>query len=226
MLLTRVRLVSAPEREVADGDTLLDSMREGLRFVRGDRVLRLLIGGTGVIVLAAGMMNVAEVVLAQRDLGVGGTGFAALVAVYGVGGLLGSLAGAASTTLRRLSLGYVGGLGLLSLGLLATALAPTLWWALASFAVTGFGNALSMTHDRGLTAGARACPDALAHGRAERHDRVLGLRRRSRAGRHTRGPVRRSRRVRRLRRRPGAGRRGGRPRPAAPRFRTHAGRRR
>ena len=64
--------------------------------------------------------------------------------------LLGSLASAASTTLRRLTLGYVGGLGLLSLGLLAPALAPSLWWALASFFVTGFGNALSMTHDRGL----------------------------------------------------------------------------
>jgi MFS family permease len=149
--LSRVRLVSAPEREVAEGGTLVDSMRDGLRFVRGDRVMRLLVGGTGVIVLAAGMMNVAEVLLAQRDLAAGGSGFAALVAVYGIGGLLGSLAGAASTTLRRLSLGYVGGLGLLALGLLATALAPSLWWALASFAVTGFGNALSMTHDRGLT---------------------------------------------------------------------------
>jgi MFS family permease len=149
-LLTRVRLVSVPERDEASEDSLVESTREGLRFVRGERVLRLLVGGTGVIVLAAGMMNVAEVVLAQHDLKVGGTGFAAMVAVFGVGAVLGSLAGAHSNTLARLKVGYVGGLGILAVGLLGSALATSLPLALITFFVTGLGNAASMTHDRGL----------------------------------------------------------------------------
>jgi MFS family permease len=146
-LLTRVRLVSVPERDEESDDSLVESTREGLRFVRGDRVLRLLVGGTGVIVLAAGMMNVAEVVLAQQDLKVGGTGFAAMVAVFGIGAVLGSLASAHSDTLGRLKVGYVGGLGILAVG---SALATSLPLALISFFVTGLGNAASMTHDRGL----------------------------------------------------------------------------
>ena len=150
LALTRVRPVCEPPREEAEEASLLSSTREGLRFIRGERVLRVLVAGTGVIVLAAGMMNVAEVLLAQRDLKVGGAGFAAMVAVFGVGAVLGSLAGARSETPVRLKLGYVGGLALLALGLLGSALAPSLPWAIASFFVTGFGNAASMTHDRGL----------------------------------------------------------------------------
>ena len=149
--LSRVRLVAAPERDAEPAqDTLLDSTREGLRFVRRERVLRLLVAGTGVIVLAAGMMNVAEVLLAQRELKVGGAGFAAMVSVFGIGAVLGSLAGARSDTPQRLKRGYVAGLVVLALGLLGSALAPALGWAIASFFVTGFGNSLSMTHDRGL----------------------------------------------------------------------------
>jgi MFS family permease len=150
VLLTRVRLASVPERDEQTGDSLVESTRAGLRFVRSDRVLRLLVGGTGVIVLAAGMMNVAEVVLAQHDLRVGGTGFAALVGVFGIGAVLGSLVSAHSTTLGRLKLGYVGGLGILGLGLLGSSLATSLPLALITFFVTGLGNATTMTHDRGL----------------------------------------------------------------------------
>jgi MFS family permease len=50
----------------------------------------------------------------------------------------------------RLKRGYVGGLVVLASGLVGSALAPSLRWAIASFFVTGVGNALSMTHDRGL----------------------------------------------------------------------------
>ena len=77
-------------------------------------------------------------------------GFAAMVAVFGVGAVLGSLASARSATLARLKLGYVGGLGILGAGLVGSALAPSLPWALASFFITGFGNSVSMAHDRGL----------------------------------------------------------------------------
>jgi MFS family permease len=96
------------------------------------------------------MMNVAEVLLAQKDLAVGGAGFAAMVAVFGVGMVVGSTVSARSETLKRLKLGYVVGLGALGLGLIGSALAPSLSFALATFFCTGVGNSVSMTHDRGL----------------------------------------------------------------------------
>jgi MFS family permease len=145
----RVRFVSEPERDTGDA-SLVDGVREGLRYVGRDRVLRLLASATGVIVLASGMMNVAEVLLAQEDLEAGGAGFALLVTVFGVGSVLGSLASARSTTLARLKRGYVAGHGVLGLGLLGTALAPTVAWAAAGFFVTGLGTSAAMTHDRGL----------------------------------------------------------------------------
>jgi MFS family permease len=150
ILFARVKLVSAPARDSDDDVSLVAGAREGLRFVASDCVLRVLVCGTGAIVLAAGMMNVAEVLLAQRDLRVGGAGFAAMVAVFGIGATFGSVAAAGSVTLARLKRGYVAGLVLLAAGLLGSALAPSLPFALASFFITGFGNAFSMTHDRGL----------------------------------------------------------------------------
>ena len=148
--LTRVRMVSEVAVDDETEDSLMESTREGLRFVARDRVLRVLAAATGVIVLAAGMMNVAEVLLAKRDLHVSGAGFAVMVSVFGIGAVFGSLWSARSETLAQLKLGYVGGLGIAGAGLLGSALAPSLPWAVASFFLTGVGNAVSMTHDRGL----------------------------------------------------------------------------
>jgi MFS family permease len=143
--LLMARVTAAPERD--EESSLMEGARAGLAFVRSDRVLRVLVGATGVIVLAAGMMNVGEVLLAERVLGAGGVGFAALIGLFGAGAVLGSLVSARSQSLRA---GYLGGLALLGCGLLGSALAPGLAFALCSFFVTGLGQGVSMTHDRAL----------------------------------------------------------------------------
>ena len=112
LLLARVR--STTERE--EDSSLLKGAREGLAFVRADPVLRVLVGATGAIVLAAGMMNVGEVLLAEGVLGAGGAGFAAMIGVFGAGAVLGSLASARSPSLTA---GYLAGLALLGLGLIS-----------------------------------------------------------------------------------------------------------
>jgi MFS family permease len=150
VLLARTKLASVPEQDSNDEASLVAGAREGLRFVARDRVLRVLISGTGVIVLTCGMMNVAEVLLAERELNVGGAGFAAMVAVFGVGAVLGSLASARSETLAELKRGYLAGLVILAAGLLGSSLAPNLGVALVSFFITGVGSSASMTHDRGM----------------------------------------------------------------------------
>jgi MFS family permease len=102
------------------------------------------------VTLCAAMMNVAEVLLARRALHVGGDGFAAMVAVFGVGIVAGSLCSARSTGPRQLSVGLAAGLAILGLGLVGSSLAPSLPCALVTFFVTGFGSSVEATHGRGL----------------------------------------------------------------------------
>jgi MFS family permease len=148
VLVARIGVVAAPPAET--GGSLVADARASLRMMTRDRVLRVMVFGTGVIVLAAGMMNVAEVLLAQHDLRVGGAGFAAMVAVFGIGSVLGSTASARSTSLGRLKAGYLAGHAVLGAGMVGSALSGSLAVAMATFFITGFGQAASMTHNRGL----------------------------------------------------------------------------
>jgi MFS family permease len=119
-----------------------------------------LIGASGAVTCAAATMNVGELVLAQRDLGAGPTGYALLVSVYGIGLVAGSLrAGRGGDERRR----HVAGIAILGVGMVATALAPVLAAALVTFAATGFGNGLFMVSNRVLLQ--RAVPERL-RGRA------------------------------------------------------------
>jgi MFS family permease len=90
-------------------------------------------------------MNVAEPLLATGPLGAGNSGYSVLVGVYGAAMIIGSLA------LARAGSGVLGlrrrllvGLVLQGAGMVGSAAAPSLAWALASFAVTGVGNTLAV----------------------------------------------------------------------------------
>jgi MFS family permease len=90
-------------------------------------------------------MNVAEPLLATGRLGAGNSGYSVLVAVYGAAMVVGSLvlarAGSSVIGLRRRMLV---GLVVQGAGMIGSAAAPDLGWAVASFAVTGVGNALNI----------------------------------------------------------------------------------
>ena len=119
---------------------------------------------SGFVVLAAGTMNVAELVLAQEELGSGRVGFALLVSAYGCGLISGSLIGArdddGEAGLRRR---YLGGMALMVAGLLGSAFSPALGFAMFCFAITGAGDGLFILSDRVLLQ--RMVPERL-HGRA------------------------------------------------------------
>jgi MFS family permease len=119
---------------------------------------RALILTSGAVVLAAGATNVAEIVLAEQDLHAGGGGFGVLVSAFGVGMLAGSLLGS-----RGEETLYLGAIAALALGLLGSAAAPSLPWALPTFALAGIGNGLFVVAGRTLLQ--RAVPQRL-HGRA------------------------------------------------------------
>ena len=148
LLLTRLRGVTRPAE--ASCETLLSATRAGIRAVIGDRMTRTLMCTSGAVVMVAGTMNVAELVLAQRELGAGSSGFALLVCAYGCGLLSGSLLGASDTDEDGLRRRYLLGLALLGAGLVGSALAPVLGLAMATFALSGLGNGLFVVSDRVL----------------------------------------------------------------------------
>jgi len=149
-LLTTVPLGSSPRddrgaRPEEERDSLWSSMIRGARSaarIPGVRTL-LLIGTASA--LAGALMNVAEPLLATGPLGAGNSGYSVLVAVYGGAMILGSLAvsraGSSVSGLRRR---FLAGLLLQGVGMLGSAVAPNLGWAVASFALTGAGNSLSV----------------------------------------------------------------------------------
>jgi len=141
-LLRTVPLGSSPRNggraeSPEERDSLWSSTVRGVRAagqIRGVRTL--LLFGTG-SALAGALMNVAEPLLATGPLGAGSSGYSVLVAVYGgamiVGSLAVSRAGSSVSGLRRR---FVGGLVLQGAGMVGSAVAPNLGWAVASFALT------------------------------------------------------------------------------------------
>ena len=148
----------APDDELEERSTLA-----GIGTVVRDPVVRTLMGCSGAVVLAAGSINVGELVLAQQDLGAGQAGFALLVSAYGLGLIGGSLLGAGDGGEAGLRRRYLGGMALMVLGLAGSALAPAVGFAMFSFALTGAGDGLFVVSDRVLLQ--RMVPERL-HGRA------------------------------------------------------------
>jgi MFS family permease len=102
----------------------------------------LLAVGAGTI-LASASMNVAEPLLATGPLHAGNSGYSLLAAVFGVAMAAGSMATSrAGTSVRSLRVWLMAGLALQGAGMIGSAMAPTLGWAAASFALTGAGNSL------------------------------------------------------------------------------------
>jgi MFS family permease len=136
---------SGPDDELGSG-SLWRSTRAGVRAaaaIPGIPAL-LLIGACSI--LAGALMNVAEPLLATGPLHAGKAGYSLLVAVYGVGLVTGSFVSRKSgdriATMRRWLLG---GLALNGVGMLASAAAGSLGWAVVTFACTGLFNAFIMT---------------------------------------------------------------------------------
>jgi len=161
LLLSRLTGVGRPAE--VSGGTLLSDTRAGIRAVMRDRMTRTLMCTSGAVVMVAGTMNVAELVLAQRELGAGSSGFALLVCAYGCGLVGGSLLGASDADEDGLRRRYLIGLVLLGAGLVGSSLAPVVGVAMATFALSGLGNGLFVVSDRVLLQ--RIVPERL-HGRA------------------------------------------------------------
>ncbi len=156
LMLSRLRGHVRPVASSDDENTAI-----GLRGLLREPIVRSLVGTSGAVMLVAGATNVAELVMTQRELGVGSTGFALLVSAFGCGMLAGSLLGGRDDegVTRR----YLTAIALLGVGLLGTGAAPALPPAMLAFALAGVGNGLFLVTVRVLMQ--RRIPEHL-HGRA------------------------------------------------------------
>jgi predicted MFS family arabinose efflux permease len=117
-------------------------LSEGLRTVRAHPEMRLLVGVYAVNALIQGVFDVLIVVAAIEllDLGEGGAGW--LNAAWGVGGVLGGVAGLALLGRGRLAAGLAAGLAVAGLAFVAVGAWPEAAWAFPALAVMGVGFAL------------------------------------------------------------------------------------
>ena len=144
--LTTVQLGGGDRREHTR--SLMREARAGVGAVARMPGLRAVIAGSSAVVLFAGLFNVGELLLAEEELGAGDSGFALLVAVFGLGVVMGSLAGASSSEPRVLKDRYLVGLGVTGVGFLVAAASPVIAAAAVGFVIAGFGNGLLMVHER------------------------------------------------------------------------------
>jgi len=126
---------------------LLRDAREGMAATgRTPGVQVVLWASTAVIVYAA-MVNVGELLLAH-DVGLGASGFAALLVFNGVGVIVGSLTGANGGPLRRMKVRYLLGVLLIGVSILALALAQSFAAAAIGFFGAGVGNGIVNVYER------------------------------------------------------------------------------
>ena len=116
-----------------------ERLRNGLRYVRGNPLLRRLMGAQALAFVFFAVVIPIEVVFAKETLGAGDAGYGALLASWGAGMVVGSVAFAA---LGRVALPTLLAVSTLAIGgaYLATSAAPTLAVACAASVVGGVGN--------------------------------------------------------------------------------------
>jgi MFS family permease len=135
-------LVQEPQSSLwRDG---VDGWRTAARLVD----IRIVILVSASAMFMGGVFNVAEPLFATKTLLAGQAGYAVLVAVYGVGFIVGSLAGSTGGDAPLMRRRYVQGLALTAVGSLFTALSPGLAFALFAFAIAGCGNGFFVVYER------------------------------------------------------------------------------
>ncbi len=128
--------------------SLLQDARDGVRLAARLPGTRTVLLAGGALLFFGGLLNVAELILATEELGVGETGFSMLVAVLGFGFIGGSLSGSRGGELPLLKRRFLSGAIVWGLGTIAAGLAPNLGLALLAFGVVGFGNGAVLVYER------------------------------------------------------------------------------
>jgi MFS family permease len=128
--------------------SLLREARAGLGIVARMTGVRVVIAGSSAALFFGGLFNVSELPFATDVLDTTDAGYSLLVALFGLGFIVGSLAGSKGGAPSRLKRRFVQGVIMLGLGLLLSGVAPGLLIALVTFTIAGFGNGMLLVHER------------------------------------------------------------------------------
>jgi MFS family permease len=138
-------------------------LAEGFELVRRSRALLTVLVAWSLVILGNAGVNVAEVFLAKVSFDAGDFGYGLLFAGFGVGLVIGSLAGGTLVGRRPLAQVYGGSILVMALGVGAAAVSPNVWVAAACVVVSGCGNGAAVVCNALLVQ--RGAPDHL-RGRA------------------------------------------------------------
>jgi MFS family permease len=153
LLLARIDFGAVePRREIGAAPRfgLITEAKAGLSAVRGISGVQAVILTSSVTLFFGGLFNVGELPFVEQELGLGGSSYAVLVAVFGLGFVLGSLSGTTGGSPAKLRRRFVAGIAFAGGGALTAGLAPVLPMALFGFACSGFGNGMFLVHERFL----------------------------------------------------------------------------
>ena len=126
-----------------------DGIGAGIRYLRRDRPMGLLILVVTFMFAFMGMTLVAELFLAEKVLHGGTTGFALLVTAWTGGMTLGTMI-AGRLKPHAVAPAIVIGLAVMGLGVVAGALSPTMWLAIVAYGIGGIGDGIQMVGARTL----------------------------------------------------------------------------
>jgi MFS family permease len=150
-------LPDVAERAERAAGGVIAHLRDGLQVLRTTSGVRVLLAASMASVMAGALMNVVEPLLARGSLHAGAQGFALLVGLFSAGAVGASAWSAREDAVSAYRRRYLIGFAFAAAGLLTSAIAPSLLVAGISFAVTGFGSALSLVHEQQLLQ--RAVPE-------------------------------------------------------------------
>jgi MFS family permease len=167
VLLATIEFGQVQRDPGAARSSLIRDVRDGFSAAARIPGLRVLLLASTAALFCGGLFNVAELLLATDELGASKTGFSLLVAVYGVGFVGGSVAGARGGPVPVLRRRYLAGVLLAAIGTGASGLAPGAVVAAICFVGAGYGAGLLLVHERLLIQA--LVPDVLS-------GRIFGMR--------------------------------------------------
>ena len=147
----------------AEGQGYWQDLGEGFRLVLRSRPLLAVLLSWNLAMIAAGFVNVSEVVLAKVSFDAGDFGFGLLFAANGVGAVVGALLASYWIERRGMTILYGLAIAVMAVAYIAAACAPNVWVAIGFVVVGGIGNATALVCNTLLVQ--RGAPDRL-RGRA------------------------------------------------------------
>jgi hypothetical protein len=148
------------EAEIAEsGRRWVDELAQGFKTLLHDSRLRILVGLLGATTAVVGAVEVLTVAVAITLLHIGQGGVGYLNAVFGIGALLGAVAGAGLVGTRRLAAPFIVSALVLTLPIALIGVAPYTGVAVAAFVLTGLGN--TVLDVAGFTLIQRAVPESV-----------------------------------------------------------------